>query len=130
MLMEHFELINTMNKRKGSFTVEAALIMPVILGVIVLFIYVAMYCYDRCVIEYVCQSVCADAAFDESIAADVEGSVNEKLSRMLAGNWDTKISTDRDETFVYVTIEAGAPLFERTFVHRARECGIIPLWLK
>ena len=42
--MGRFELMNSVNKQKGSFTVEAALIMPVILGVIVLFIYAALFC--------------------------------------------------------------------------------------
>ena len=128
--MGRFELMNSVNKQKGSFTVEAALIMPVILGVIVLFIYVAMFCYDRCVIEYVCQSVCTGDAFDGMGGGDIERDVRDRLFGRLAGKWDTKISTDTDETFVYVTIEAVTPLFERTFVHRARECGIIPLWLK
>ena len=59
-------MIKIYEKVKGSFTVEAALIMPVILGVIVLSDYISMFAYDRCVIEYVCQSVCADAAFDLS----------------------------------------------------------------
>ncbi|MBO4904703.1 MAG: pilus assembly protein [Lachnospiraceae bacterium] len=46
------ENIRLYHKTNGSFTVEAALIMPLILGVIVLFIYICLHCYDRCVTEY------------------------------------------------------------------------------
>lgn len=120
--MGRFKLMNSVNKQKGSFTVEAALIMPVILGVIVLFIYVAMFCYDRCAIEYVCQSVCTDAAFDGRGGGDIERDVRDRLFGRLAGRWDVDVSLDQDDRFIYITAEATTPLFAKVFVHKAREC--------
>ena len=113
-----FELIRIYDKVKGSFTVEAALIMPVILGVIVLSVYISMFAYDRCVIEYVCQTVCADAAFDLPGDEDIEEEVRGRLCDRLAGNWDIEITTDHDDHFAYVTVNAQTPLFGRTFTHR------------
>ena len=113
-----FELIKIYDKAKGSFTVEAALIMPVILGVIVLSVYISMFVYDRCVIEYVCQTVCADAAFFDRSAEDIEEDVRSRLCDRLTGSWDVEITTDHDDHFTYVTVNAQTPLFGRTFTHR------------
>ena len=38
------------NSKKGSFTVEAAIIMPLIFIVIIMLIYVAFFLYNRCII--------------------------------------------------------------------------------
>lgn len=111
-------MIRIYDKAKGSFTVEAALTMPVILGVIVLSVYISMFAYDRCVIEYVCQTVCADAAFDLPGEEDIEEEVRSRLCDRLAGNWDIEITTDHDDHFAYVTVNAQTPLFGRMFTHR------------
>ncbi len=113
-----FELIRIYDKAKGSFTVEAALIMPVILGVIVLSVYISMFSYDRCVIEYVCQSVCAEAAFDLSGEEDIKEEITSGLRDRLAGSWDIEITTDHDDHFIYVIANAQTPLFGRAFTHR------------
>lgn len=111
-------MIKIYDKAKGSFTVEAALIMPVILGVIVLSVYISMFAYDRCVIEYVCQTVCADTAFFDRSAEDIEEDVRSRLCDRLTGSWDVEITTDHDDHFTHVTVNAQTPLFGRTFTHR------------
>ena len=102
-------------KKEGSFTIEAALIMPVILGVIVLFIYIAMYSYDRCVIEYVCQSAASRAVREgEEMAA---GYAEAELYARLICRWVTKIEFSSDEEGLTAEIEAYLPAFGREFTH-------------
>lgn len=46
-------MIEKMLKKKeaGYFTVEAALIMPFVMLMIIMMLFLAIYCYDRCVME-------------------------------------------------------------------------------
>lgn len=108
-------------KEKGSFTVEAALIMPVILGITVLFIYAAMYARDRCILEYAALSGAMNAVSGneetEELAEEYAGKV---LSEELLGKWDTNISVYSDEYSTEVCIEATDPFFDRVREHRAR----------
>lgn len=106
-------------RKRGSFTVEAALIMPVILGVIVTFIYIAMFCHDRCVIEYACLVSSAKAAYDEfpEITAAVVSEQN--MDSFLILDWNTGIYTDFDDKTVTTRIEATCPVINRTFTHSA-----------
>lgn len=106
---------------RGSFTVEAALIMPVILGVIVFFIYIGMFTLDRCSIEYICQSVSCAAVYSESDkkAAATERAVRE-LNEMLILDWDTVVEIREDETTLTVRIEAATSLFPGSFTHTGR----------
>lgn len=41
-----------MNKKDAYLTVEAALVMPVVLGVVLLVIYLLFFQYDRCLMEH------------------------------------------------------------------------------
>ena len=38
-------------KVSGYFTVEAALLLPIIIMIIVFMIFLSFYCYDRCILE-------------------------------------------------------------------------------
>ena len=116
--MKCFEKICNIRTR-GSFTVEAALLMPVILGVIVTFMYIAMFCHDRCVIEYSCRVSSAKAVYDtdpELTAATVS---EQYMDRFLILDWDTGIDTDYDDEIVTTRVEATCPVINRTFIHRA-----------
>ena len=105
-------------RTEGSFTVEAALIMPIILGIIVLFIYIAMYSYDRCVIEYVCQKTCILlAAGDLGDEAEAGAYAEGELRSRLAGNWETDIRVYSDESGTEAEIEAYSPVTGRTCTH-------------
>lgn len=111
-------------REKGSFTVEAALIMPVILGIIVLFINAAMIFYDRCVIEYICQTACARAVYDAGEEEPVEEYIKRQLEEKLVTGYETDIVTDSDETSVMTvvtaTVRTPGQLYGRTFIHKAR----------
>ena len=109
----------TVKKRAdGSFTVEAALIMPVILGVIVLFISLSMFFFDRCTIEHTVRMACINAVY-----ADGEVTAGEYISARLPEElllaWDINTTTDSDEDTLTVTVEASTGLFNRIFIHRS-----------
>ena len=109
---------------RGSFTVEAALIMPMILGVIVLFIYIGMFMFDRCTIEYICQQASCTAVRE---GGDIEDAAvryaQKEISERLILDWDTEIHTAFDDRSLLTTIEAKCPLFDMTFTHSARAPG-------
>ena len=107
-------------KERGSFTVEAALITPLVLGVIVLFIYIALYAYDRCAMEYVCQMACSQAVYSgDGAETAVSEYMDQNLYGKLAGNWDAAVTVLEDDETVTVRVEATTQLFSRTFVHTA-----------
>ncbi len=108
-------------RHRGSFTVEAALIMPVILGVIVMFIYAGMFLFDRCSFEYICQQASFSAAGEGGdIETKAEEYVRNELSKRLILDWDTDIRIYSDERVLITTIEAGNDLFAGSFIHTAR----------
>ncbi len=106
---------------RGSFTVEAALVMPVVLGVIVLFIYSGMFLYDRCTIKSICREACFEgvcASSDPDTAA--EGYVQNVLPSRLILEWDTNTEVFSDKNLLTVRITAQSRLFDRAFVHTAK----------
>ena len=120
--MGRFELTEVMvNKQKGSFTVEAALIMPVILGVIVMFIYIGMFMFDRCTIVYICQQAsCAAVSKGDDIERSAEEYALNEISGRLLLDWDINIRAYSDERSVYTSIEAKNTRFGSTFTHTGR----------
>ena len=111
-----------MKKARGSFTVEAALIMPVILGVIVTFIYIAMYCHDRCIIEYVSTIACERAVYEDDPEKSATEYVLSKLPNSLMCGWETDVTSYSDESGIFVEVEASTPVFGRTSVHKVGAC--------
>ena len=110
-------------KAKGSFTVEAALIMPVILGIIVLFIYIAMTAHDRCTIGYICETVCLEAVNEgDDPERYAEEQIEKALAQKLILNHETDISTVSDDNLLTVTVSAGETLFGRPYVYKAKAC--------
>ena len=106
---------------KGSFTIEAALIMPVILGVIVLFIYYSVFAHDRCALEYICETACSQSVYDElSCEEYAEYHIRSALPKYLILDWETDISVYSDETCVYAEIAAKPPFLNRTFEHKTK----------
>ena len=92
--------------------------MPVILGIIVLFIHIAFFCHDRCIIQYICITSASLAAFsdDESLA---ESKASEEIEKRLIGKWDTEISVASDEETVGIVIKASPQFTDRIFEHSA-----------
>ena len=111
----------SVQKAEGSFTVEAALIMPIILGIIVLFIYIAMTAHDRCTIGYICETVCLEAVNEGD---DPERYAEEQIEKALAQKLilihETNISANKDEMMLTVTVSAGETLFGRPYVYKAK----------
>lgn len=92
--------------------------MPMILGVIVLFLYIAMFAHDRCAMEYVCQTAVAGAVYsEEDPVAAARDHIDENLSKRLTLKWDTDIRVYEDDEKVTAQIEAASVLFHRTFLH-------------
>ena len=104
---------------KGSFTIEAALIMPVILGIIVLFLYIAMFAHDRCAIEYICQSAALYGA-DESDPDKAAEYAHDRLNSGLILDWNTQIGAQSDEKCVILTIDGAPPVFPGTYRHTVK----------
>ena len=93
--------------------------MPVILGVIVLFIYISMYAHDRCAICYVCFEACARSVYEEDCENAAKEFITDELGNRLILEWETKIKTYSDETGVYAEVKARTGYFDRTCDHEA-----------
>ena len=104
----------------GSFTIEAALIMPMILGVIVLFINISMVSFDRCAIEYICHTACLDAVYEEDSDLWAEDYIRTQLDKRLICKWDTDVTVYSDEEAVTARVEAKPRVFDRTFVYTVK----------
>ena len=104
----------------GSFTVEAALIMPMIVGVIVLFIRLSFVCYDRVVIENICQLACIEAVYEEDAMSFAEEYVTKNLGDKLICDWDTDIRVYSDGDDIITEVEAGSGYLSGTFTYSAR----------
>ena len=98
--------------------------MPLILGVIVLFLYICMFCHDRCVMEYVCRTACEAAVYDMEGTGGVEETLADRISgeltNRLISRWDTDISIDEDDECITAHLEAKTALFPGTVEHTGR----------
>ena len=108
------------NREKGSFTVEAALLMPMILGVTVLFIYISMFCFDRCTILYVSEFACLNALNESDPESYAKGNIDAELSKKLICRWDTDISVASDETGITASIRASSGVFGGVYEYIVR----------
>lgn len=108
-------------KIKGSFTVEAAFIMPVILGIIMMFIYAAIFSHDRCAIEYVATMAAEDAVSANECSDElIERDITKRLDEILILDWDRDISVYTDENHVDVEIIALSQYFNRASTYNIR----------
>ena len=107
-------------KYKGSFTVEAALIVPGILGIIVLFLYTAMFAYDECEAGYVCQTICAKAVYEEEEESLVEERLISSLSQKMMLDHDITVIVDSDESCITALVKIDRPLIGGTFEYTAK----------
>ena len=117
---------------KGSFTVEAALIMPVVLGVIVLFLYMAMFLHDRCVVQYACQQTALEAVYEEDgFEAFAKDFADNAISGKLILDWDytADISSDDGSVSVKISARPQKPLFFKVLTESA-QFDIISVWSK
>ena len=83
-----------MVKKRGSFTIEATLLMPFIIGVLVFIIYMAFYTHDRAVLTK-CAYVAALRGSqiltgDADTRFEAEEQAVSLLSGRLLGRWEIK----------------------------------------
>jgi len=80
-----------LKSHQGSFTVEAALVLPMCLGVIIMLIYMCTYIHDKAVMEYEAYKACI-------LADEVEfNKASEEYSEHTIGKWTTRIDIERKE---------------------------------
>ena len=108
----------SLTKKQGSFTVEAALIMPVILGIIVLLIYIACFLFDRCTIEYAVRTACMMGVYEEG-RYSAEQHIDSILPPKLILDWDTQAQVSEDDNRLTVTVSAVPKLYMKRFIHSA-----------
>ena len=104
-------------KSEGSFTVEAALIMPLILGIIVLFIYIPMFALDRCTIEHTVRMACINAVYARCEEDAAEEYIDSHLPRDLMLRWDIETAVTSDDELISVTVDGTSGLFGKHFIH-------------
>ncbi len=78
---------------KGSFTMELALLMPLLIGIILFIFFLAAYMHDRCMIEKACYAGALRGS-QEKEPEHMEGAAreafNEVLPDRLLGSWELK----------------------------------------
>ncbi|WP_138752744.1 TadE/TadG family type IV pilus assembly protein [Paenibacillus sinopodophylli] len=74
-------LLHGLRREQGSFTLEATLVFPLLLGLILLFILFGMYMYQKVVLYYAASSTVERAAFswDNSYRTARSGMLNEPV---------------------------------------------------
>ncbi len=93
--------------------------MPMILGITVLFLYIAMFAHDRCAIEYICQTSCAKSVYEPDHRAIAEETAENALSGKLILEWDTDVSAEETKEALILTIYAKNRLYDRVYRHTA-----------
>ena len=86
-----------MHYRKGSLTIELALLMPCICAVFILIIFTGYYMYDKCVLQRAAYTAAGDKY--------PESRFDELTENALIGKWDLSVdvSENEEETSVHVT---------------------------
>lgn len=104
--------------RKGSFTVELALLMPLIIGVFLFIFFLAYYLHDRCIIEKACYVAALRGSLEtesDSIENVVRKALEEVLPKRLLGSWDLKEQIEVTNQEVRV-VESGNMLMKEGFL--------------
>lgn len=88
-------------KYNGSFTVEAALVIPLILAVIVSFLHIAMFCHDKAALSYLGERACLVAVYEHDenqICSKAKHIFEEEAEDELMGRWnlETKVYINGD----------------------------------
>ena len=104
-----------MKERKASYTIEAALIFPFILTVIVLIIYTGFYLHDRAVLDAICFEAAlrgSEVRLEDADIYAVTRNMTELLlkdSLLATKNLDTKIEVTSDQVSVTCIGELNIP---------------------
>lgn len=95
------------NKKKGSYTVEAAIIIPAVIGVILFVLYICIYSYDRIAIHH---AVLAELYSDmENMSEDdkreyLTESISGKIRNNTIADWEIEIHIEIYEDVTIVDL--------------------------
>lgn len=80
-------------RAKGSHTVEAALIMPMVIGIILFVFYLCIYAYDRVVIHYAVISVLYEDTYrpEDNMEEIMPQEIRDKISSNSIYDWDIQV---------------------------------------
>lgn len=98
---------------EGSLSIEAALIMPLILGVIVLALYLAIFMHDKMVLEYSlvragskCNDYIMGKEIDSENAIDqINDVLEENINHGLIGKWNAELKTTRENDYIEMELD-------------------------
>lgn len=100
-----------MKKLKGSYTVEASLLFPFILTVIVMIIYLAFFIHDRCVMNTAAYQAALRGSREKSSSGKAIGITEKAAEELLAG---TLIATENVSHDVNITDKEISVIYEGT----------------
>lgn len=96
------------DKRKaGSFTIEAALLMPFLLGVFLFILYMGFYLYNRAVCTQICYVCSRDVGYGQAdgAAGDLQAQKNQ-LQKQLIGAGSVELYEEEEKDKITVTAKA------------------------
>ncbi len=96
-------------KKRGSYTIEAALLMPLIIGSILFIIYAAYYTHDRAVLQK-CANIAAlrgsqIRAEDEVVYSAAKENSTQLIQEKLLGSWELTDTVETEQESVRVVYE-------------------------
>lgn len=114
-------------KRKGSYTIEATLCMPIIIGVIVFIIYLAFYTHARSVLTECAYVAALRGSLIQSGSVDAEKEAvkcaEELKKEKLLGNWvvesNIEVTEDKIVVFYYGTMRIPGGLLLDYVLHKS-----------
>lgn len=101
-------------KASASFTVEAALIVPIILLVITSFLYLFMYCHDKAVLTYAAERACLMASYEkdfETMERIANDTVFEEIQTKVLINREVETETTLTDEELIVFVKSTSDLF-------------------
>lgn len=109
-------------KTGGSFTVEASLIVPMILFTIMTFLNIAIYCHDRAVLFSAGQKACLISVYEEkeNMTLAAKEYFEEETGRELMGKWEVETFVTADDEIIELNATANSTIRSVEVNSRAR----------
>lgn len=120
--------------REGSFTVELALLMPLLIGLFLFVFFLAYYMHDRCMIEKACYAAALRGSQEtepDRMEGEAREALDEVLPKRLLGSWELEEQIEVTKQEVRVSESGNMQmnesllvllLGERAFAY-STECG-------
>ncbi|MGN0382889.1 MAG: TadE family protein [Eubacterium sp.] len=100
--------------QEGSTTLEAAIVVPIIMSIIVAVIYMSFYLYDRVIMEAIAYKILSEAVQDKNMSEKkVEESALENIyeKTILAKNIGAECIKDEEKLILTYSAECKIPLY-------------------